>query len=81
MLTETDDLAAALDDAARRWPDEGGNRRRLLLRLIEEGHRAIDPTVRAAHEHRKQLIMQTAGDLPGVYGPGYLDRLRDDWPA
>lgn len=81
VLTETDELATALDDASQRWPADASDKRRLLLHLIEEGHKAIDPVVRANHENRKRAILQTSGDLPGVYEPGYLDRLRDDWPA
>jgi len=25
-------------------------------------------------------VSRFAGSLTGVYGPGYLDRLRDEWP-
>jgi bifunctional DNA-binding transcriptional regulator/antitoxin component of YhaV-PrlF toxin-antitoxin module len=28
---------------------------------------------------RRQVIEETAGSLPGVYEPGSLDRLRDEW--
>jgi hypothetical protein len=35
-ITETDELAEALDVAAARWP-EVGSRRELLLRLVEQG--------------------------------------------
>ena len=77
VLTETDDLAAVLDDAAQRWPEDAGNRRRLLLHLIDAGHKAIDQT----NERRRQAILRTSGDLTGVYGPDYLKQLRGDWPA
>ena len=81
MLTETDDLAAALDDAARRWPEDAGNRRRLLLHLINEGHRAIDPAVRTQLDRRRRAILDTSGQLAESYGNRYLDDLRSDWPA
>lgn len=35
--------------------------------------RAID------REARLRAIEETAGSLTGVYEPGYLDRLRDEW--
>jgi bifunctional DNA-binding transcriptional regulator/antitoxin component of YhaV-PrlF toxin-antitoxin module len=28
---------------------------------------------------RRRAIEETAGSLTGVYEPGYLDRLRDEW--
>jgi hypothetical protein len=76
LLTETDEVARALDDAARRWPEDSGSRARLLLRLVREGHRALlDDTAR-----RVEAIRSTTGALTGVYPVGYLDRLREDWP-
>jgi hypothetical protein len=40
FVTETDDLAEALDEAARRWPNL--SRAQLLVRLALEGHRAAN---------------------------------------
>jgi hypothetical protein len=79
-ITETDDLAAALDAAAARWPDVG-SRRELLLRLVEQGRGVIERERDAAAERRRDAIRRTSGALTGVYEPGYLERLRDDWPA
>ena len=39
-VTDTGHVAELLDAAARRWPDVG-DRKQLLLRLAEEGHRAL----------------------------------------
>ena len=79
-LTETDNLARALDDAAARWPDEKEARTRLLLRLVEAGHRAIQDEDEARAERRREVIERTAGMLKGAYPPGYLKQLRDEWP-
>lgn len=77
-ITETDAVAEALADAAKRWPDErpGG----LLLRLVAEGHRAIRVADRHAADRRKAALERTSGALTGVYEPGELDELRRDWP-
>jgi hypothetical protein len=40
-ITETDDIAAALDIAAARWP-EVQSRRELLLRLVEQDREVIE---------------------------------------
>lgn len=80
MITETDDLAEALDAAAARWP-EIGSRRELLLRLVAQGRNAIERERAEDLERRCAAIRRTSGALTGAYEPGYLDRLRDDWPA
>lgn len=80
VLTETDALSAVLDDAARRWPDDAGSRSRLLLHLVEEGHRAVTSQVEEALRQRIEAIEGRAGVLTGVYEPGYLEQLREDWP-
>jgi hypothetical protein len=80
MITETDDLAAALDAAAIRWP-EIGSRRELLLRLVEEGRQVIEGERAGEAERRRAAIERTSGALTGAYEPGYLEQLRDEWPA
>jgi hypothetical protein len=79
-ITETDDVAEAIDVAATRWPDVR-SRRELLLRLVEQGRQVIEREDAEELDRRRQAIRQTSGALTGVYEPGYLERLRDDWPA
>jgi hypothetical protein len=79
-ITETDEVAAALDAAASRWP-EVRSRRELLLRLVEQGRAVIDSDRDAAAARRREAIRRTSGALTGVFEPDYLERLRDDWPA
>jgi hypothetical protein len=79
-ITETDDVAAALDVAAAHWP-EVGSRRELLLRLVEEGRAAIDRDRDDAAVRRREAIRRTSGALTGDFQPDYLERLRGDWPA
>lgn len=80
VITETDQVVRALDDAAERWPEEADNRPRLLLRLLEEGHRAV----RGERQHRiddhRSAVGRTSGVLTGAYGEGYLTDLRAEWP-
>ena len=79
-ITETEELAAALDAAAARWP-EIHSRRELLLRLVEEGREVIDRNRDEETARRRAAIPRTSGALTGAYEPGELKRLRDDWPA
>jgi hypothetical protein len=49
----------------------------LLLRLVTAGQKSIE---REAIE-RGAAVRETAGSLTGIYQPGELARLREDWPA
>ncbi|WP_379582319.1 hypothetical protein [Pseudonocardia hispaniensis] len=79
FVTETDELAQALDAAASRWP--GLSRPQLLVRLALEGHHAAQRERDERRRRRLAAIHQYSGLLSGAYGPDYLDRLRDEWPA
>lgn len=80
VITESDAVAEALDDAALRWPEDAGNRARLLLRLVEEGHHAVAAQREGEVSGRRQALAETSGSLTGMFGADYLDELRQDWP-
>lgn len=79
-ITETDEVALALDEAAERWPEDSDARGRLLLRLVEEGHRAIHQETQRRAARQRDAVRRTSGVLSGVYPRGYLDALREEWP-
>ncbi|MHB1500289.1 MAG: hypothetical protein ACYCYK_03830 [Candidatus Dormibacteria bacterium] len=79
FVTETDDLANALDAAAQRWPTL--SRSQLLVRLALEGHHAAQRGRDGRRGRRLAAIRRHSGALTGLYGPDYLEKLREDWPA
>jgi len=81
LITETEQVARALDDAAQRWPGDSGNRAKLLLHLVEEGHRAVVGQQASQVRGRRNAVAETSGGLTGLYGAAYLNELREDWPA
>ena len=80
-ITETDDIASALDVAAKTWPDLEDKPGALLRRLILLGRNTLAHDRVAADDAREQAIDATAGALAGAFGPEYLHELRNDWPA
>ena len=79
-MTETDEVARALADAARRWPEDRRRPSRLLIRLIHEGHRAVRAETDSETQRRQKVIERSEGAFTGMYGPNYLEELREDWP-
>ena len=79
LVTESDELAQALDAAAARWP--GLSRSQLLVRLALEGSRAAELAQRERREQRRAAVRRHAGALRGIYGPDALQELREEWPA
>jgi len=80
MITETEDVAKALDDAAKRWPEDRTDRKKLLLRLVREGHQAALVEQERQIAERREAVTRTSGALTGAYGDNYLAELREDWP-
>lgn len=75
LVTETDDIATAIDAAAAHYP--GATRADVLRRLVELGAEVIAED----QEAHRRTVRARAGRYPGLYAAGYLDHLRDDWPA
>lgn len=78
QVTETPDLARALDLAGRRWPDEP--RSKLLLRLVQAGSNALGEGRTEETHSRLAAIDATSGKFADVFTDGYLAELRQDWP-
>ncbi|QDP95936.1 hypothetical protein FOE78_08515 [Microlunatus elymi] len=79
-VTETPEVAAALAAAARRWPEDQGRPARLLRRLIEEGHRSIEPEAAELESSRRAALRRVSGAYTGLYDQDYLQKLRAEWP-
>ena len=75
MVTETNDVARALDDAALAWPELRDDRSALLRRLVEAGWATIRIEGGIA-----ALVRSTAGVATGLYRQDEHARQLDEWP-
>ena len=75
QITETDEIARAIDAAAALWPGE--SRAKLAVRLIVTGASSLNQTALASE--RLAAIDRIIGSYPG-YPKGYLADLRSEWP-
>ncbi len=79
QITETDEVARALDAAERRWPGEP--RSRLIVRLVTENGESLGEVNEIEAERRRAAVHAIAGTFPGLSNPSLLNELRDEWPA
>jgi hypothetical protein len=80
MITETDDVERALDEASLIWPELKGDRSGLLRRIIERGAESVHESREVRLAARRAAIRETSGMLPGVYPPNAAQLLKDEWP-
>lgn len=78
QVTETPEVAHALEVAERRWP--GRSRSALLAALAEEGAKALEHDEDERVAARVLAVETNAGGFEDVFADGYLEELRRDWP-
>ncbi len=74
LLTETDELAHAIDAAAALYPGE--SRADVVRHLVQLGAESV---AELQGTHRTN-VRDRSGRFPGLYPAGHLDELREDWP-
>jgi hypothetical protein len=81
MITESDALARALDEAARIWPECADERAELLRRLIDRGIQAVDAEFAEFVAERQKKVMELAGSMSGLWSENWREEFRSEWPA
>ena len=81
MITESDELAKALDTAARIWPEHRENRSELLRQIVRVGTERIENTESERVSRRKAAIEASAGRFRHLWPSDWRDEMRDEWPA
>ena len=80
MITETDDLASALDAADRMWPECQGQRSALLRKLIDAGINVVTLSDDNAQRARQEAIHAAAGSMSGLWPKNWREQMRSEWP-
>jgi hypothetical protein len=81
MITETDALSAALERASDLWPEDAGDKGRLLRRVLSAGIESVETAQNNRLASRRAAIDQTSGSLTGVWPADWRSSVRDEWPA
>lgn len=79
QITETPEVARAIDRAALRWPGE--SRAKLLLRLVASGEAVLDREQQQEVEAHRRAVDASSGAYADAFAPDFLRELRRDWPA
>jgi hypothetical protein len=80
MITETDELATALNRAAILWPELAGQRALLLRKILEVGIESIDKDTAKLTDARLANIQKLAGSMNDVWPSNWQEELAEDWP-
>ncbi len=79
QVTETPEVARALELAAKRWPDEP--RSKLLLRLVNVAGGLLEHEEHVDADAHRAAVTNSSGRYAEAFGADYLTELREDWPA
>lgn len=79
MITETDQISAALAHAAKLWPELAGQRTLLLRKVLEVGIEKIEQEATTKSKGRISSIEKLAGSMDGVWPANWREELAEDW--
>lgn len=81
MITESDDVAAALELAKARWPELSNDKGKLLKKMLEFSALAIAREMDLKRNSRLSKIEDIAGSMPDVWPENWREEARSEWPA
>lgn len=80
MITESDQLAKALEIARERWPDLSEDKSKLIKKMLELSAEVLQAEQESAMNQRFAKVEEIAGSLD-VWPENWRKELRADWPA
>lgn len=79
MITESEELAAALDQASVKWPDVSSQRTELLRKLIALGVQSLNQDLDEKAQARLTAVNQVAGSMTNSFPSNWRERQLADW--
>lgn len=80
MITETDQLSDALNQAAKLWPELAEQRSLLLRKVLEAGIESIELEATKKTRGRLTGVQKLAGSMDGIWPKNWKEELAADWP-
>lgn len=80
MITETDELSRAIDDAGVLWPENKGERTVLLRRIITAGIESVESASEMRKHSRVEALTKYAGKFSGMWPAGWHQTMVEEWP-
>lgn len=80
MITESEQIAQALDRAADIWPTIAAQRTELLRRIIEKGIAAIESEADLNKQKRIAAVLQAAGKYEDLWSANWRAERDAEWP-
>jgi hypothetical protein len=79
MITETDQLSAAMAEAANIWPELAGQNNLLISKILEVGIQAIEDRAAVDTNSRLATVEKLAGSMDDVWPADWRAELAKDW--
>lgn len=80
MITETEPIARALEEASALWPDVAAEKSKLLQKILSEGMETVHLRAENNKLEKVKIIRQVAGSMNGIWPDGWREELLNEWP-
>jgi len=80
MITESDQIALALENAALLWPEAKGDRSKLLKKILETGIQNIETQLQSQQSKRLGAISAASGSLANAWPTNWREERDLQWP-
>ena len=81
MITETEQLARALEEAATIWPEYRNKRAELLRQIIDQGSEVVHSLAEKKVQKRLNAIENISGAYTDIWPDNWREETRQEWPA
>jgi len=80
MVTESDQIKKAIDDAALVWPELANERAELLRNLISQGAEIVAAKAKGKKKEREKAVKNLISIGTGLWPNNFLSQRKDEWP-